>query len=121
MFGRDNFSVDIGGRFLKADDPSGRVWVVVRMWNTPEGLAHAKLEAETNSSETRIISISALSDPHFYLPLTAHEKRSSGYQQPRFSCRWQSTIISATRVSLGSHQSGRQGCVGSIGPSSAWR
>lgn len=66
-------SIDVNDRFNKADDPSGRVWVVVRLWTASDGLPHARLEFEGRSGETRIMSVSALLDRHFYSP--APERR----------------------------------------------
>jgi hypothetical protein len=64
-------SIDVNDRFNKADDPSGRVWVVVRLWTATDGLPHARLEFEGQSGETRIMSVSALLDRRFYSPAPA--------------------------------------------------
>jgi hypothetical protein len=44
------------------------VWVVVRLWTASDGLPHARLEIEGRSTETRIMSVSALADRYFYTP-----------------------------------------------------
>jgi hypothetical protein len=59
-------SIDVNDRFQKTGDPSGRVWVVVRLWTATDGLPHARLEFEGRSGETRIMSVSALLDRRFY-------------------------------------------------------
>jgi len=60
--------IELNDRFMKSGDPPGRVWVVVRLWTTSDGLPHARLEIEGRHNETRIMSVSALADRHFYSP-----------------------------------------------------
>ena len=60
--------IELNDRFVKSGDPPGRVWVVVRLWTASDGLPHARLEIEGRHSETRIMSVSALHDYHFYTP-----------------------------------------------------
>ena len=68
MFRRDIPIIQVDDRFVKAGDPPGRVWVIIRIWTTVDGLLHARMIGETREGETRIISISALNDPHFFSP-----------------------------------------------------
>ena len=68
MFHRDIPSVQVHDRFVKAGDPPGRVWVVIRVWTTVDGLLHARMTGETREGETRIISVSALVDKQFFSP-----------------------------------------------------
>jgi hypothetical protein len=68
MFSRKAPPVQVGDRFVKAGDPTGKAWATVRIWTTTDGLPHARIENSGQQHETRIISISALTDPHFYLP-----------------------------------------------------
>jgi hypothetical protein len=68
MIGPSSSSIELADRFIKAGDPAGRVWVVIRLWTTSDGLPHARLEIEGRRGETRIMSVSALSDRHFYSP-----------------------------------------------------
>jgi len=63
--------IELNDRFVKKGDPPGRVWVIVRLWIASDGLPHARLEIEGRHSETRIMSVSALSDRRFYLPAPA--------------------------------------------------
>ena len=67
-------SVQIGDRFVKSGDPPGRVWVVVRLWTAVDGLPHARMKGEGSRDETRIISISALTDRHFYSPAPTRDE-----------------------------------------------
>jgi len=60
--------VQIGDRFVKAGDPPGRAWDVVRLWTTVDGVPHARMENNGQQRESRIISVSALTDPHFFSP-----------------------------------------------------
>ena len=66
MFHREVPTVQVHDRFVKNGDPPGRVWVVIRVWKTVDNLMHARMIGESRSGETRIISVSALTDPHFY-------------------------------------------------------
>ena len=66
MFRRESPTVQVNDRFFKTGDPPGRVWVVCRLWVASDGLPHARLEIEGRRSETRIMSVSALMDRHFY-------------------------------------------------------
>lgn len=68
MFKRKSLPVQIGSRFVKAGDPPGRPWSVIRLWTTVDGIPHARIENNEKQHETRIISISALTDPQFYAP-----------------------------------------------------
>ena len=68
MFHREAPTVHVHDRFVKAGDPPGRVWGVIRVWVTVDGLLHARMLGEGREGETRIISVSALTDSHFFLP-----------------------------------------------------
>ena len=68
MFRREDPQVQVNDRFVRAGDPPDRVWVVTRLWTTADGLPHARLKGESRDGETRIISVSALTDRHFYSP-----------------------------------------------------
>jgi hypothetical protein len=69
----------LNDRFVKPGDPPGRVWVVVRLWTASDGLPHARLEIEGRHSETRIMSVSALGDRHFYIPAPPPNVSRSSY------------------------------------------
>jgi hypothetical protein len=66
MISRNARSVQLGDRFVKNGDPYGRIWVVIRVWTTIDGLLHARMENNDRQHETRIISVSALVDDHFF-------------------------------------------------------
>lgn len=66
MFKRKPPLVRIGESFVKAGDPSGIAWRVTRVWTTAIGIPHAQIENSCLRKETRIISISALTDMHFF-------------------------------------------------------
>jgi len=66
MFSREVPTVQVHDRFVKSGDPPGRVWVVIRVWKTVDNLMHARMIGESRAGETRIISVSALTDHHFY-------------------------------------------------------
>lgn len=68
MFRRKSPLVRIGESFVKAGDPSGTAWGVTRVWTTAIGIAHAQIENDCLRKETRIISVSALTDMHFFGP-----------------------------------------------------
>lgn len=68
-------SIELKDRFVKSGDPPERIWVVVRLWTASDGLPHARLEIEGRHTETRIMSVSALSDYRFYMPAPALRKR----------------------------------------------
>lgn len=63
--------VRIGQSFIKAGDPSGMAWRVTRVWTTAIGIPHAQIENNGYRKETRIISVSALTDIHFFGPAPA--------------------------------------------------
>ena len=69
MFRRKSSSVSIGERFVKAGDPPWRAWRVTRLWTTALGIPHAQIENDGQGGETRIISVSALTDMKFYGPV----------------------------------------------------
>jgi hypothetical protein len=69
MFKRRTPSVRLGERFVKADDPLGRAWKVTRLWTTAIGIPHAQIENDGQRRETRIISVSALTDMTLYGPV----------------------------------------------------
>ena len=68
MANRKTLPVRVGDRFVKSDDLNGRVWTVIRVWITTDGLPHARMENGGQQRESRIMSISALTDRHFYIP-----------------------------------------------------
>ena len=68
MFGRKALPVNLGDRFVKTGDPMGKSWQTIRLWTTTDGIPHARIENKGQQHETRIISISALTDPQFYIP-----------------------------------------------------
>ncbi len=68
MFHKEAPSVQVNDRFVKAGDGPGRVWVVIRVWMTVDRLMHARLLGEGREGETRIISVSALTDRQFFTP-----------------------------------------------------
>jgi len=68
VLSRKTPGVQIGSRFVKVGDTYGRVWVVIRLWTTIDGLPHVRLENNSQHHETRIIAVSALLDDHFYIP-----------------------------------------------------
>jgi hypothetical protein len=59
-------SVRLGESFVKAGDPPGAAWTVTRLWTTAVGIPHAEID---NSRESRIISVSALTDHNYFGPL----------------------------------------------------
>ncbi len=65
---RTSHFVRIGERFVKAGDPPGRAWKVTRLWTTALGIPHAQIETNGYRKETRIISVSALTDMNFFGP-----------------------------------------------------
>ena len=67
MLSRKAPSVNIGDRFMKVGDQYGRAWTVMRLWTTLDGLPHVRLQSDGQDQETRIISLSALVDVHFYV------------------------------------------------------
>lgn len=69
MFRRKTPLVRIGESFIKAGDPAGTAWRVTRVWTTAIGIPHAQIENNCAHKETRIISVSALTDTHFFGPL----------------------------------------------------
>ncbi len=68
MFRRKNPSIQLGDQFIKAGDPHGKVWVVVRLWTPGDGIPHARMKSTGHQCESRVISLSALTDPHFFKP-----------------------------------------------------
>jgi len=52
-------------------DQFGKVWEVTRVWMTVDDLLHARLRSVDKQGETRIISVSALTDRLFFTPVAA--------------------------------------------------
>ena len=69
MFHSETHPIQINDRFVKADNRNGRVWVVVRVWDTDCGLPHARLTGDNGDGETLIISVSALRDKTLFSPV----------------------------------------------------
>ncbi|PKU22402.1 hypothetical protein CWS72_21605 [Telmatospirillum siberiense] len=70
IFKREGPSVQIGDRFIKRGDSLGQEWVIIRLWTTVDGLPHARMESSGRGQESRIISVSALTDPYFFSPVS---------------------------------------------------
>ena len=73
MMRREAPTVKLDDRFVKAGDPLRRVWVVVRLLTTIDGILHVRMVDEGQGrggggGETRIISNATLTDRHFYSP-----------------------------------------------------
>ena len=68
MFKRKAAAVRIGERFVKAGDLPGRAWKVTRLWTTALGIPHAQIENDGQRKESRIISVSALTDMSLFGP-----------------------------------------------------
>jgi len=68
MFKRKAAAVTIGERFVKAGDLPGRAWKVTRLWTTALGIPHAQIENDGQRKESRIISVSALTDMSLFGP-----------------------------------------------------
>lgn len=68
LFDRRIPPVQLGDRFVKADQPKGPVYEVSRLWVAADGLHHAHLSSLGGHRDTRIISVSALTDPRFFAP-----------------------------------------------------
>lgn len=68
LFKRKAPTVQLSDRFIKRGDSHGNVWVVVRLWTAGDGIPHAQIERAGQQRETRIISVSALADRHFFAP-----------------------------------------------------
>ncbi|WP_085373672.1 hypothetical protein [Magnetospirillum sp. ME-1] len=68
LFKRKLPAIQPGCRFVKAGDPPSKAWVVTRVWETVDGIPHARLENCIQQSESRLVSISVLNDPEFFIP-----------------------------------------------------
>jgi len=73
MFGRGSSPcpVQTGDRYRKVGDQFGKVWEVTRVWTTVDDLLHARMRSVNKRGETRIISVSALTDRLFFTPVAA--------------------------------------------------
>lgn len=73
MFGRASSPnpVQAGDRYRKVGDQFGKVWEVTRVWPTVDDLLHARMRSVDKLGETRIISVSALTDRMFFTPVAA--------------------------------------------------
>lgn len=67
--GRPVSPLRLGDRFRKARDQFDKVWEVVRIWTTVDGLLHVRLRCLDGQGETRIISAITLTDSAFFLPV----------------------------------------------------
>ncbi|HIJ37878.1 MAG TPA: hypothetical protein HPP80_03185 [Rhodospirillaceae bacterium] len=74
MFARKNIDIQLGSRFVKADDKSQTVWRVEALWTATDGLPHARLNAGPTRSDLRTVAIAALSDRKAWLPLGTTEQ-----------------------------------------------
>ena len=71
IFGRKAPAIQIGDRFMKVGSHGANVYEVSRLWTATDGLPHAHLTNIAKHGETRIISVSALTDPQFFTPVPA--------------------------------------------------
>ena len=53
-----------GDRFIKASDRLEKVWEVLKLWTSVDGVPHARL---VHGDETLAVSIITLSDPQFFV------------------------------------------------------
>jgi hypothetical protein len=64
IFGRKPPPIQVGDLFMKANDPTRKVWEVSRLWTTVDGVPHARL---VNRHETLMVSIRTLEDPEYFV------------------------------------------------------
>ena len=63
IFGRKTPPIQVGDRFIKANDQTRKIWEVSRLWTTVDGVPHARL---VNRHETLMVSVSTLADQEFF-------------------------------------------------------
>ncbi|EME67524.1 hypothetical protein H261_23075 [Paramagnetospirillum caucaseum] len=63
IFGRKTQSIQVGDRFMKANDQTRKVWEISRLWTTVDGVPHARL---VHQHETLMVSIRTLADQEFF-------------------------------------------------------
>ncbi len=66
IFGRKTPPIQVGGRFMKANDQTRKIWEVSRLWTTVDGVPHARL---VNRHETLMVSIRTLEDQEFFVAI----------------------------------------------------
>lgn len=65
MFRRRPPPVQVGDRFVKVGDRTGKVWEISRLWTTVDDVPHARL---VYRDETLAVSVGTLADTEFFLP-----------------------------------------------------
>ena len=63
IFGRKIPPIQVGDRFVKANDQTRKVWEVSRLWTAGDGVPHARLVSQ---HETLMVSVSTLNDQDFF-------------------------------------------------------
>jgi hypothetical protein len=64
IFGRKTPLIQVGDRFMKANDQTRKVWEVSRLWTAVDGVPHARL---VNQNETLMVSVGTLNDQEFFV------------------------------------------------------
>ena len=68
FFSQKNQTIQIGDRFMKTGSPSD-IWEVSKVWDTPDGVKHARLVSIRLPNETKAISVKVLDDINFFIPI----------------------------------------------------
>lgn len=62
--------VQIGDRFIKAGEPHGRIWEVIDLRITVDGILHAQLRSKDRDGGAVTIAAGVLVDQDFWLAVT---------------------------------------------------
>ncbi|BAE50988.1 hypothetical protein amb2184 [Paramagnetospirillum magneticum AMB-1] len=63
IFRRKTPPIQVGDRYMKANDQTRKVWEVSRLWTAVDGVPHARM---VNRHETIMVSIRTLEDPEYF-------------------------------------------------------
>jgi hypothetical protein len=58
--------IEVGNLFVKVGDPPSKVWEVIKLWSTVDGIPHARIRSHAQQSESRLVAINVLSDRKHY-------------------------------------------------------
>jgi len=63
--------LEIGDRFIKADDRHAKIWEIAKIWTTVDGVRHVRLNNMAVQSDTMMVSVHALTDHQFFFACPA--------------------------------------------------
>jgi len=80
IFRRKVPALEIGDRYIKAEDRHAKVWQIAKIWTTVDGVRHVRLINAAVQSDTVMVSARVLMDHQHFLPAPQVANLSLGAQ-----------------------------------------